>query len=158
MSIEALKSFCDWAAVVLILLTFLVGTGALITGNILNDRQAEQLRKFDESMTKAKIELANAQLSLARYTAPVYLVPLKNGVAIPDLSKGFNQRVVLTADTRISEPLFPQLTGHDSIMWTLFLDQDAHGSHAYVIDSAPDLILLHGLLPNTRATFEFVTE
>lgn len=61
MSMEALKSFCDWAAIVFVFLTFIAGTGALITGNILNDRQAEQLRKFDKDLTDAKRALTGQQ-------------------------------------------------------------------------------------------------
>ena len=158
MTVEGLKTVFDWIALILGFLTVVSGVGIFITGNIINRRQEVKLRQFDRDLTTARIELTNAQLSLARYTAAIYLVPVKDGVATPDLSKGFNQRVVLTADTRIAEPLFPQIAGNDSITWTLFLDQDALGLHAYMIDSAPDLIPLHRLLPNTRSSFEFVTE
>jgi hypothetical protein len=158
MSAELWKSIFDWTTVAAALLTLISGAGALITGHTISKRQEARLRQFDMDLTRAKTDLTNAQLSLARYTAPVYAVPVKGGVATPDLSKGFNQRVVLTADTRIAEPLFPQIAGNNSITWTLFLDQDTRGSHVYAIDAAPDLSPVHGLHPNTRASFEFVTE
>lgn len=158
MSLELWKSLFDWATILFIALTVLTGAGAIITGNKLGERQDTKLRQFDKDLTQAKVDLANAQVSLARYTAPIYLVPVKDGVATPDLSKGFNQRIVLTGDTRIAEPIYPHIAGNDSITWALFLDQDTRGSHVYTIDSAPDLSPVHGLSPNTRASFEFVTD
>jgi hypothetical protein len=57
-SVEALKSLFDVLAVVLLGLTFVAGAGVLITGNIINRRQSEQLKTFDSDMTKAKSDLA----------------------------------------------------------------------------------------------------
>jgi hypothetical protein len=42
MPIESLKSFFDIGTVALLFLTFAFGAGVLITGNIINDPQAEQ--------------------------------------------------------------------------------------------------------------------
>lgn len=61
MSVESLKAFFDTAAVVLLFLTFVAGAGGLITGNIVNDRQAERLRQFDQNLTTAKYDLAKQQ-------------------------------------------------------------------------------------------------
>jgi hypothetical protein len=61
MSIELWKAIFDWAAVVLIGLTFIAGSGALITGRILNDRQSAQLQKMNTDLTKAQTDLAKAQ-------------------------------------------------------------------------------------------------
>jgi hypothetical protein len=66
MPIEALKSFFDWGALVLVFLTFAFGTGALITGNRINSRQEEKLRKFDKNLTEAKTELACQQEKVER--------------------------------------------------------------------------------------------
>ncbi len=65
MSVEAVKSFFDIGTVVLLFLTFAFGAGVLITGNIINSRQAKQLRKFDEDLTGAKTELAIQQTRAA---------------------------------------------------------------------------------------------
>jgi hypothetical protein len=51
---ESLKSVFDTIAVVLLFLTFIAGVGALIAGNIVNNRQAEQLRQFEKDIVDAK--------------------------------------------------------------------------------------------------------
>jgi hypothetical protein len=61
MSVEALKALFDAAAVVLLFLTFAAGFGVLVTGNIINGRQEEKLRKFDSDLTAAKFALATQQ-------------------------------------------------------------------------------------------------
>ena len=61
MSVELWKEIFDWAAVVLVGLTFIAGAGALITGKILSDRQSEQLKQFDKGLTDAKTELGRQQ-------------------------------------------------------------------------------------------------
>jgi hypothetical protein len=65
MSVEALKSFFDVGTVILLFLAFAFGAGVLITGNIINGRQAVQLRQFDKGLTDAKTELAKAQATTA---------------------------------------------------------------------------------------------
>ena len=62
MSVELWKSIFDMVAVVTALLAFIAGTGALWTGNILNNRQAEQLKRFDHDLTEAKA--ANLKLEV----------------------------------------------------------------------------------------------
>lgn len=61
MPVEGLKSLFDWAAVILLFLTFASGAGVLITGNIINKRQAAQLRQFDSDLTGAKTKLGEQQ-------------------------------------------------------------------------------------------------
>lgn len=111
-----------------------------------------------EKAAEADERAKASELALARYTAPTFSIPVRKGSATPDLSKGYNQRVVLTSDTRIKVPRFITLPNNFTVTWVLFLDQDEAGSHVYTIDFMPDLIALRGLLPNTRTTFEFVTE
>ncbi len=51
MTVEGLKTVFDWIAVILLFLTFAAGFGVLITGNIINKRQEQQLRQFDRDLT-----------------------------------------------------------------------------------------------------------
>jgi hypothetical protein len=69
MSVDSLKSIFDIATVVLLFLTFLAGAGVLITGNIINVRQAGQLRQFDKDLTEAKTELGKQQVRAAKRRA-----------------------------------------------------------------------------------------
>ena len=69
MTVEGLKTIFDWVAVILLFLTFASGVGALITGNVINKRQAEQLRQFDTDLTGAKIELGKQQERAAKLEA-----------------------------------------------------------------------------------------
>jgi len=64
MTVELLKTIFDWSAVVLVGLTFVAGAGALITGNIIGNRQAAQLRQFDQDLAKAKRENLKLQREL----------------------------------------------------------------------------------------------
>ena len=61
MPAESWKAIFDAMAVVLLFLTFAAGTGAFIFGNIVNKRQAAQLRKFDSDLTAEKLELGQQQ-------------------------------------------------------------------------------------------------
>jgi hypothetical protein len=58
-SVESWKFVFDWVAVILVFLTFVAGTGALWTGNILNRRQGEKLKNFDGDLTAAKSALVD---------------------------------------------------------------------------------------------------
>jgi hypothetical protein len=71
MSIEGVKSFFDVGAIILLFLTFAFGVGAYVTGNVINKRQAEQLRQFDKSLTYAKTELGRQQERTANADARV---------------------------------------------------------------------------------------
>ena len=66
MPVEALKSFFDVAAVVLLFLTFAAGVGALATGRVINSRQDAQLRKFNNDLTAAQTGLATQQERAAK--------------------------------------------------------------------------------------------
>lgn len=71
MSAERVKAFFDVGAIILLFLTFTFGVGAFVTGNVINKRQAEQLRQFDKSLTDAKIELGRQQERTANADALV---------------------------------------------------------------------------------------
>src|SRR4029077_3401588 len=60
MSIETWKAIADWATIVLIALTVVSGSGALILGDRINVKQSAQL-------AKAQKESAEAQLALRQY-------------------------------------------------------------------------------------------
>jgi hypothetical protein len=70
-----------------------------------NEREAQGLRaRADE-----------AELELARLTGPPYYVPVsKDGIAVPDLSKGDKQFILLTRPTRI---ILPTLDKGKSLSW-----------------------------------------
>ncbi len=61
MSLESWKSFFEIGGVVLLFLTFAFGTGALLTGKVVNQRQENQLRRFDSDLTTAKTALSEQQ-------------------------------------------------------------------------------------------------
>jgi len=61
MSLEGWKSFFEIGGVILLFLTFIFGAGVVITGNWINERQAERLRQFDSSLTEAKTDLLKQQ-------------------------------------------------------------------------------------------------
>jgi hypothetical protein len=71
MSVEGIKAVFDWGAIILLFLTAVFGTGAFFTGNVINKRQAEQLRQFDHNLTEAKTELGKQQERAARADAQV---------------------------------------------------------------------------------------
>jgi hypothetical protein len=60
-SLEWWKNAFEFIGVVLLLLTFIAGAGALWFSRRLNAVQAEQLRQFDKGLTEAKTELGKQQ-------------------------------------------------------------------------------------------------
>jgi hypothetical protein len=66
MSAESWKMIFDWATVIFIALTVVTGSGALITGRIINRRQEIRLRQFDKDLTDAKSDLQSKQAELER--------------------------------------------------------------------------------------------
>jgi hypothetical protein len=58
-SVEVLKTICDWIVLIGVFVTLTAGIGAVWTGNIINDRQGERLRKFDSDLTVAKSALVD---------------------------------------------------------------------------------------------------
>jgi len=65
MSVDAWKSIFDTGTVIAAFLVFVFGAGGWITGNIVNKRQAAQLRLFDKDLIDAKERVANAELRTA---------------------------------------------------------------------------------------------
>jgi hypothetical protein len=105
-----------------------------------------------------RLQAHNAELELARLTGPPYQVPVsKDGVAIPDLSKGDKQFVLLTQPTHIVLPVLPK---GKSLSWTLVLRQDAIGQHHFttapnVMPSADNIL---DSPPFSSWTLTFVTD
>jgi hypothetical protein len=66
MTVEEVKTVFDWIVVILAGLTFISIAIVLVTGNIINKRQAAQLREFDQGLTSAKIDLGKQQERAAR--------------------------------------------------------------------------------------------
>jgi hypothetical protein len=99
MSVEALKSFFDVGTVILLFLTFAFGAGVLITGNIINGRQAVQLRQFDKGLTEAKTELAKSQATTAILQSVVMPLDLtdKQQSDIGSASKPYAGRSILVS-------------------------------------------------------------
>jgi hypothetical protein len=113
-----------------------------------NEREAQGLRaRADE-----------AELELARLTGPPYYVPVsKDGIAVPDLSKGDKQFILLTRPTRI---ILPTLDKGKSLSWTLILREDGIGQHHFTtspnVMPAEDLIL--NSPPYSSWVLTFVTD
>src|SRR5712692_9128975 len=61
MSLEGWKSLFEIGGAILLFLTFIFGAGVVITGNWINERQAERLRQFDKSLTDAKTDLLSQE-------------------------------------------------------------------------------------------------
>ena len=61
MSAEGLKAFFDVGTIILLFFTFAFGAGAYVTGNVINKRQADQLREFDKNLTDAKAALVDQE-------------------------------------------------------------------------------------------------
>ena len=64
-SLDSWKTFFEIGGVVLLFLTFLFGAGAWYTTRKINARQAEQLRGFQQTLTRADEELAQTKLDLS---------------------------------------------------------------------------------------------
>src|ERR1035438_831222 len=71
MSVEAWKSVFDIGTVVALFLAFAFGVGVWFTSNIINERQAEQIKQFDRGLTDAKTELGKQQERAANADARV---------------------------------------------------------------------------------------
>jgi len=59
-SVESLKSLFDVGTVVLLFLTFAFGAGVLITGNIINKRQSEEIKQFKLDLKDKDVKIAEA--------------------------------------------------------------------------------------------------
>jgi hypothetical protein len=115
---------------------------------------SEVIKKLDRILQQLNDMNAAASLS----TAPIYTIPVIDGIATPDLSHGFTQRVVLHSDIVIAAPRLPHTSKNETVVWTLFVDQDATGEHKYTTDLLDAKTTWPGLVPNSRASYEFVTE
>ena len=58
---ETAKTACEWIGVILILLSFLSGFGALFASRRIDAAQKARLEQFDKELTAAKTELASQQ-------------------------------------------------------------------------------------------------
>lgn len=94
MSVEAWKSLFDMLTVVLLGLTFLAGAGVLFTGNIVNNRQAGQLRQFNTDLTTAKTELSKQQERAAK---------AESQIAVANAASQDAVAKVATAEARVAE-------------------------------------------------------
>ena len=93
MTVEGTKPFFDWLVVILAGATFVSLGVVVITGNIINKRQAAQLREFDQGLTTARTELgrqqertakaekaaSDAALALEKFKEPRILSPEQQG-------------------------------------------------------------------------------
>lgn len=75
MSLDNLNTFFNFVSAVLLGVTFAVGAGAVITGHLLNKRQAERLVRMETDLTNAQRQLAEQQARAA--TAERDLLELK---------------------------------------------------------------------------------
>jgi hypothetical protein len=66
MTVESLKSFFDVGALILLFLVFAFGAGVFITGNVINDRQAEKLRRFAKDLKDKDVNIAEARTEQVR--------------------------------------------------------------------------------------------
>jgi hypothetical protein len=87
MTVEGLKIVFDWTAVILLFLTFAAGVGVLITGNIINERQQQQLRQFDKDLTGAKTEVGKQQERAANADARVAGLEKEAAVAKTEMAE-----------------------------------------------------------------------
>ena len=101
MSLEGWKSFFEIGGVVLLLLTFAFGAGALIVNNSLNARQAAQLRQFDKDLTDAKTELGKQQVLASDAAAKV--ASLEGDVATAKTELAKQQTIAASAEQSLLE-------------------------------------------------------
>jgi outer membrane protein TolC len=140
-------------------LTTQIGQVAGLQLDASNAKAAQQ--QVEIALEQQRERTANAEVELSRLTGPPHLVPVKHGVAIPDLSAGNKQVVLVSEDTRI---ILPKLPKEKSLSWTLILTQDGVGQHQftfspqlsgfgnYVLDSPPHSSWLVNLVTDSSGT------
>jgi hypothetical protein len=101
MTVEGLKIIFDWTAVILLFLTFAAGVGVLITGDVINKRQEQQLRQFDSDLTAAKSSLATQQERAANADARVAGLEQNAADAKTEMAK--QETRAATAERRLME-------------------------------------------------------
>jgi len=90
---------------------------------------------------------------------PVYTIPNVGNTFTPDLSKGLNQYVLLTANSMINAPI--NVPAGTSITWTLIIDQDSAGGHNALLQPGSyftNVNILGTALANTRSQTNWVTD
>jgi hypothetical protein len=105
---------------------------------------------------EAESESAKAQSELARLTAPIQSIPVINGIAEPDPSKGLRLRILLRSDVRIKLPTLPK---GKSVSWTLFIVQDDKGNRQF--STFPHNVMFGNFMfypPHSFCTMELVTD
>jgi septal ring factor EnvC (AmiA/AmiB activator) len=100
-SLEWWKSFFEIGGVVLLLLTFAFGAGALIVNKRLNAIQDAELRQFDKRLTDAKTELGKQQVLASDATAKV--AGLEEDVAAAKTEMAKQQMRAATAEQSLLE-------------------------------------------------------
>lgn len=104
MSVESLefwKGLFEIAGVVLLLLTFIFGAGALWFSRKLNAVQSEKLRQFDKGLTDAKLELGRQQERAA--SADARVAGLEQDVATANTEMAKQQVRAATAERSLLE-------------------------------------------------------
>lgn len=104
MSVESLefwKSLFEITGVVLLLVTFFAGAGALWFSRKLNAVQAEQLRQFDRGLTDAKLDLGKQQERAA--SADARVAGLEQDVATATTEMAKQQARAATAERSLLE-------------------------------------------------------
>ena len=105
---------------------------------------------------QAESESAKAQLELAKLTAPMQSVPVINGIATPDPTKGLRLRILLHSDIRIK---LPTLSKGKAVSWTLFIVQDEVGNRQF--STIPHDVMFGNFLshlPHSFCTMELVSD
>jgi hypothetical protein len=160
MSVESWKSVFDVGAVALVFLTFVFAAGALITGNIINERQAEQIRKFDSDLTVAKRDLTEAQRDNLdmRYVMELHrhlTGPKPEEISAALLRIGVEDLRVRAFSTPDSEPssLLAEIWPHlSTLQWREAISESAletsvkSGVEVWTADPKT-----HGMLPHIQA-------
>jgi hypothetical protein len=115
MSVDKWKTFCDIASVVLVLLTFLAGAGALWTGNRINMRQEEQLRVFAIKLAEANAHAATAAQKAVE--AQTDLIELTRAMAPRTLGSSYisEAELLLFAGTNVFIVFQPQDSEAESL-------------------------------------------
>lgn len=94
MTVEFWKSFFDVGTLFLLFLTFAFGVGVLITGTVINKRQAEQIRQFETTLTASQEDLAKEQHKTAEAQTEAAKAQLALEQFMNVLGKNVNQRVI----------------------------------------------------------------
>lgn len=95
MSVETWKSIADWATIVFIALTVVSGSTALILGDRINEKQAEQLQRFNTDLTAAKTANLELEKALTLRRLIVRVDPSKNVSNIDPLKPFSGVKVIL---------------------------------------------------------------